>query len=97
MEVSSQLHASAALTPWERAPGGWVDPGTGLNTEQKNFALLGIKPELSSLYPIAISTVKKNQVSSSWHIYIWFSLSLLTKCGFWRAIGQSVSMDVYVT
>jgi hypothetical protein len=45
MEVSSQLHASAALSPGERALGtdcigDWVGPKAGLDTEAKKKLFL---------------------------------------------------------
>jgi hypothetical protein len=51
MEVSDQVHAPAAFTPWERSPGtywigGWVGPQSrsGRGGEDKNSpALPGIE------------------------------------------------------
>jgi hypothetical protein len=40
MEASGQLHAPAALPPWEKAPGahwigGWMGPRAGVDAEEK--------------------------------------------------------------
>jgi hypothetical protein len=59
MEVSGQLHASAALPPGETAPyaqcvGGWVVPKSrsGHCGEEKNvFPLLVIKPRFLGGHP----------------------------------------------
>jgi hypothetical protein len=55
MEVSSQLHASATLSPGKRAHntlwiGGCVSPKAGLDATEKRkiLPLLGIEPQPSS-------------------------------------------------
>jgi hypothetical protein len=48
MEMSGQLYASAALAPWQTAPGilwmgGWVDPKGSLDHMEKFLTLLGLE------------------------------------------------------